>query len=1140
VRNIFQAYQAKTEQTVVGMLLILLVGWSEQAGGANVDSGKPQVADSAFASSEIRRESNGFWLYADGKPAPALPGLVYQPVENSKHIDAYRDDYASLYTALDDESLGGRSHGKSLEWLGVRAIRVYELPVENSADAARVKGIFRRLHRTYRIKVLVGDWAGLYSHFDFRNPGDLAKIQTHLRKLILTYGEEPWILGWQLGNENNYHIRMGILGREINLDAAQYYALMDNFAGVVREDIGRRGLRQFIALGQGDLTEEEAGLIARMKNIDAVGINCSREGPARLEQVIAVATNFLRVAIYFAEVGRPAITAAAEERQGEHLRQVCTVAFSHSAGGVKSGCVLGAFIHEATDEGWKRHERGREEDAHFGILGKSTERLLHHILRKQHYFSTEVLPVSDATDHLIEAAWRCIKGPYATNYGPDYGNAMAYAGRAIMLYAGIAQAQQRTLRDAGAPLDAGASTNAWALTTVGTGYFIIGTCRMWQARDLSASQDPPSHLAQFKKLWQPYELGRSSNVLQYVKYARDVFQELDKFYPYAHLMEAEGRYRRFDRAIQNVFPELSPPFIRPTVANAALFTFACLGPPVLLSIISRRQTVASVVRSNPVMNCREKGFFLVGLCLNAVILFYFLTWWVHPVRMNYYTVSPVLYWPLTGIGAADVFFYFYVWHLLWNMRKPVWISPPRGCRVAMVTTRTAGEPVKFIEPTLRKLDAVMPPPNSRFHSYLLDEEDNRDAKWWCDFHGVIHFSRREISEYNRERGPFQQWTKGGNLNAWLDRFGRDYDFVTFLDPDHAPNQDFLQRVLGYFKDPDVAFVQAAQVFRNRDGNLVPRGAAEQSYFFYGPIQMGLYGVGACVVNGSHSTFRIADLLPVEERGYAVHDADDILTSIRLHARGKQSVYVPEVIAEGLAPDSWDEFAKQQRRWAASMLDLLFHYYPRALSGMPFQAKLAYVFLACFYLLGVAFSGLLVIPFLSVFMGNPPANAHLVSFCCWYLPFLLLHYVLLLWLGQHYLVLNGSRKGFWWRAGLLWVGTWWHYLQAFIHAIPPKKVPFRKTARKWEQPGEASWRSVWHNAILACMASGAFVWVLVFQPGRLETVWGMLLFLGLIALSQGFIAVRVLLLRLDDARKPEEREALLEDARVEKQRKSTNL
>jgi cellulose synthase (UDP-forming) len=419
--------------------------------------------------------------------------------------------------------------------------------------------------------------------------------------------------------------------------------------------------------------------------------------------------------------------------------------------------------------------------------------------------------------------------------------------------------------------------------------------------------------------------------------------------------------------------------------------------------------------------------------------------------------------------------------------------------------------MESLEETLEKMSAVRYPHDS----YLLDEEDSADAKSRCQKWNVFHFSRKGNPAYNQPSGKFQARTKGGNLNAWLYEYGQSYDFVTFLDPDHGPRPEFLDKVLGYFENPNVAFVQGPQAFYNRSANWIARGAAEQSYFFYGPIQMGLFGIGACVVNGSHSTFRVSDLMALKGEGYAVHDADDILTSMRIHSQGKAGVYVPEVIAEGLAPDTWEEFSKQQRRWAYSMFHLLFHYYIPGLWPMPLRCKIVYLVLTSFYFRGVAFAGLLLLPFISAITGNPPVNANVGGFCLRYLPFFFLHFGILLFLGQRFLIPEASQRGFWYRAGLLWVAMWWDHLRALVKAIGTRRVTDRIVAAKWKSGVTTTWHSIRPHVVLTIAALLALA-LTALRADRRETVWGTLLFLGLIVLSQGFIVLKATMTRAPEA------------------------
>ena len=1078
----------------------------------------PACADSSQtqpASSTIRLQSNGYWLIVDDKPMPAFAGMVYQDTAGDMSVQSYSNSIHSLYYGLDDEADGGLGHGRRLTQMGIQAIRVYEMPVDNVEDANRTKEIFRRLYHHYGIRVLIGDWAGLDQGIDFKNPHDLAKVRAHIDRLVATYCQEPWVLGWQLGNENNYYITNGLLGYRIDLDAQQYYQFMDGLAGQVKADLGKLGLTQFVSLGQGDLSDAEAQLIARAANFDAVGINCYRKDPAGFEALISLAASRFKKPIYFGEVGCPAWNKATEIQQTEYLQHILSTVYSESAGRLRSGIVLGSFIEEATDEAWKRYERGKEADAHYGILGKLAETDLREFFTHHSDFESEVVPTNDAPATLINSAWHCLYGPYTQSYPRDYGYAMAYANRAITLYQSQADDQQAQLVSFKSPPQVSGSAKFWALNDVGTGYFIIGDAWMLLSFDYRGGE-PPANLWQW--VLQTADYGESDPVVpsrtatgaiiptnadNCVYYARQVFATLRSRYSYAQLQGADGKYRTFEKAIEARYPEMLQPYIPLTWRNCAIFTGSGLFLLLSLASLSGWRASKQLVKTRSALSPWVRVLFVLALACNLASLFWFVSWWYSPVRIEYYTVRPALYWTLTAIGGMGALFYFYVWYLLWNMRRPVPMPVRAGHRVAMVTTRVASEDIGPLEETLQKMAAVSYPHDS----YLLDEENNPEAKAACQRWKVIHFSRRDLPEYNLAHGKFQARTKGGNLNSWLYQFGRNYEFVTFLDPDHAPQPDFLNKVLGYFENPGVAFVQGPQVFHNRSANWIARGAAEQSYFFYGPLQMGLFGIGACVVNGSHSTFRVKDLFELDGDGYAVHDADDILTSMRIHANGKRGVYVPEVLAEGLAPDTWEEFSKQQRRWAYSMFHLLFYFYVPGLFRMPWRCKLVYLVLTSFYFRGVLYFGLLLLPFVSAVTGNPPVNTQIAAFCLRFLPFFVLHYGVLLFLGQRFLIPKGSRRGFWYRAGLLWVAMWWDHLCALAKALRTPRVKDRVVAAKWKAASKSPWRAMRPHMLLAIAAAAAFAstWL---NSGRSQTVWGTLLFLGLIVASQAFIIYKV--------------------------------
>ena len=121
------------------------------------------------------------------------------------------------------------------------------------------------------------------------------------------------------------------------------------------------------------------------------------------------------------------------------------------------------------------------------------------------------------------------------------------------------------------------------------------------------------------------------------------------------------------------------------------------------------------------------------------------------------------------------------------------------------------------------------------HVWLLDEGDDPEVKEVCARLGVHHFSRKGVAKWNQPKGPHRAKTKHGNYNAWLDAHGDDYDFFASVDTDHVPLPNYLERMLGFFRDPDVGFVIGPQVYGNYD-NAVTKAAESQQFLFHALIQ----------------------------------------------------------------------------------------------------------------------------------------------------------------------------------------------------------------------------------------------------------------------------------------------------------------
>jgi cellulose synthase/poly-beta-1,6-N-acetylglucosamine synthase-like glycosyltransferase len=264
-------------------------------------------------------------------------------------------------------------------------------------------------------------------------------------------------------------------------------------------------------------------------------------------------------------------------------------------------------------------------------------------------------------------------------------------------------------------------------------------------------------------------------------------------------------------------------------------------------------------------------------------------------------------------------------------RDPVQVAPQPGLRVAFVTTVVPSrEPLEVVERTLRAARKLRY--GAGIDIWLLDEGNDPDARAMCRRLGVHHFSRREVPEYNSKRGRFAAKTKHGNINSWLDSYGGDYDVMLCVDPDHVPEPDFGERVLGYFQDPDVAFVVGPQFYGNPH-TLVTRGAESQQFPFHSLIQRAANRYRAPMLVGTNNAIRISTLMQVG--GLSDSIAEDLATGLRIHtSRNPQtrtrwrSVYVTDVLAVGQGPESWGDFFTQQFRWSRGGFQVVGRHFTR--------------------------------------------------------------------------------------------------------------------------------------------------------------------------------------------------------------------
>ena len=250
--------------------------------------------------------------------------------------------------------------------------------------------------------------------------------------------------------------------------------------------------------------------------------------------------------------------------------------------------------------------------------------------------------------------------------------------------------------------------------------------------------------------------------------------------------------------------------------------------------------------------------------------------------------------------------------------------------------------------------------------------------------------------------------KAGNLNHALTV--SEGELVVCFDADFIPTRDFLERTVGFFRDPKVALVQTPQNFFNDDAvmrNLGLEHAVEdEQKFFFRALQPGRDAHNAIVC---HGTCWIGRREALDEIGGIPTETitEDWATSIKLQAAGYKLCYLNEPLSAGLSADTCGEFVQQRMRWAQGTLQALFaSTHPLRVGGLNFRQRLLHLSGILYYLGSLTTIFNLVAPLLYLFSGVMILQTTVPEIVFFRLPLTLGFYMLFSWLTL------GTRSALW--------------------------------------------------------------------------------------------------------------------------------
>lgn len=389
----------------------------------------------------------------------------------------------------------------------------------------------------------------------------------------------------------------------------------------------------------------------------------------------------------------------------------------------------------------------------------------------------------------------------------------------------------------------------------------------------------------------------------------------------------------------------------------------------------------------------------------------------------------------------------YMWYNYSNISIPEKPEGKSEFKVDILTTYFPGEPYQMTITTLEAINNITYPHTT----YLCDEANDPFLKQFCEENGIIHVTRD-----NRINA------KAGNINNTLQKHATG-DICVVLDPDHIPEPHFLDSILPHFLNPEIGFVQIVQSYYNIKETLVARGAAEQTFQFYGPMMMTLNAYGAVNAIGANCVFRRKALDSIG--GHAPGLCEDMHTAMLLYSKGWKAIYVPEVLARGLAPSNLTSFFKQQIKWSRGTFDLLVKVYPRIFSKLSGRQKIHFGILPMHYLAGVICLINFLIPILSLLFSINPWRGNVIDFILVLLPVVASSILIRTYIQKW--VIEKKERGFHIVGGLLHINSWWIYLLGLYYTIINKNVPYLPTPK--ENEWNTNYKIVIPNMIVAILS-----------------------------------------------------------------------
>jgi glycosyltransferase involved in cell wall biosynthesis len=188
---------------------------------------------------------------------------------------------------------------------------------------------------------------------------------------------------------------------------------------------------------------------------------------------------------------------------------------------------------------------------------------------------------------------------------------------------------------------------------------------------------------------------------------------------------------------------------------------------------------------------------------------------------------------------------------------------------------------------------------------------------------------RPVEDYCRDRSRVRfvhveglEGFKAGALNlALTEHTAPDAEIVGVIDADYLLDPSYLRSVVGYFADPDIAFVQTPQDYRDWEGERYLTACYDAYRYFFATSMPSRNQRDSIIFAGTMGLIRRSVL----ERLHGWDEwciTEDALASLRMLKAGYSGLYVHRSFGKGIMPLTFASLKSQRFRWCFGGIQIL--------------------------------------------------------------------------------------------------------------------------------------------------------------------------------------------------------------------------